>query len=46
MRLESQGYSGAYSFEPFSEDVQQMSLDALHDDMQDSIALLMGTRDK
>lgn len=39
--LESQGYSGVYSFEPFSEDVQQMSLDALHDQLQDSIALLM-----
>jgi 2-keto-myo-inositol isomerase len=40
--LESWGYSGVYSFEPFSEDVQQMSLDALHDNIQDSIALLMG----
>jgi 2-keto-myo-inositol isomerase len=40
--LEARGYTGFYSFEPFSADVQQMSLDALHDSIQDSITFLMG----
>lgn len=38
--LEARGYSGVYSFEPFSADVQQMALETLRKSIRDSIAFL------
>jgi 2-keto-myo-inositol isomerase len=38
--LETQGYSGNYSFEPFSADVQQMSLDELKEAIEESLKFI------
>lgn len=39
--LETQGYTGAYSFEPFSGEVQNMSLKALKEATKESLAFLI-----
>ncbi len=39
--LETQGYTGVYSFEPFSADVQQLSLEALQAAIKDSMTFLL-----
>ena len=38
--LESQGYNGFYSFEPFSSDVQNMSLEQLTDALSESLEFI------
>ncbi len=40
--LEIQGYTGSYSFEPFSENVQNLSLDALKEAIEESLKFLIG----
>ena len=39
--LEREAYTGIYSFEPFSAEVQQMPLDALQKALQESLAYIM-----
>ncbi len=39
--LERQGYTGIYSFEPFSAEVQHMPLDELQEALQESLAYIM-----
>jgi 2-keto-myo-inositol isomerase len=39
--LESRGYSGVYSFEPFSSDVQNMSLEGLKEALSESLEFMV-----
>ncbi len=39
--LEAGGYSGIYSFEPFSAEVQNMSLDTLKESIKESLSFIM-----
>ena len=40
--LETEGYSGNYSFEPFSTEVQNMSLETLKESIQESLKFIIG----